>query len=284
MKRIILFLFMAVMAAFAQDQTPQFQAFSGELMKISDQIKGGYHRFALQVKGEGWAFEAQGEVKAPAGDPYVLIDGILDGEVYVMVAYIPAMAAGTNGKDYQVGMIDAMVYLEDEAVETRKVKFKLVAPANDEWAVGMARDAAEIGAPFLPTLWNGSRDVEIVRAAAVPLDKEGLNPKPKPKPVVKKETPAAAPAAAPAAKTTADTTVTKKRVVRKVKKANTEEAAPADTTPKKKVVKRVVRKKKTVVEEAPEEDPDAGLTIREKRQKALREKRQKAAQLSDTEE
>lgn len=278
---------MAVMAAFAQDQTPQFQAFSGELVKISDQIKGGYHRFALQVKGEGWAFEAQGEVKAPAGDPYVLIDGILDGEVYVMVAYIPAMAAGTNGKDYQVGMIDAMVYLEDEAVETRKVKFKLVSPANDDWAVGMARDAAEIGAPFLPTLWNGSHDVEIVRAAAVPLDKEGLNPKPKPKPVVKKETPAAAPATTKAAAktTTADTTVTKKRVVRRVKKADTEEAAPADTTPKKKVVKRVVRKKKTVVqEEEPAEDPDAGLTIREKRQKALREKRQKAAQLSDTEE
>lgn len=278
---------MAAMVAFAQDQTPQFQAFSGELVKISEQIKGGYHRFALQVKGEGWAFEAQGEVKAPAGDPYVLIDGILDGEVYVMVAYIPALAAGTNGKDYQVGMIDAMVYLEDEPVETRKVKFKLVSPANDDWATGMARDAAEIGAPFLPTLWNGSHDVEIVRAAAVPLDKEGLNPKPKPKPVVKKETPAATTATTAAKTTDADTTITKKKVVRKVKKADTTATATTDTTTtKKKVVKRVVRKKKTVVEEEPaaEEDPDAGLTIREKRQKALREKRQKAAQLSDTEE
>ena len=183
MKKIIALLCACALSSFAQKNT-EFQAFAGEFLKIGD-MKGGYHSFSMPVKGEGWAFQAEGQVQAPAGDPYVLLDGVIDGLVYAVIAYVPAVAAGTDAKDYQVGMFDMMIYLEDEAVKVRDVKFKLLPPANDEWALDMARDAAEIGNASKATLWNGSHDVEITRTAAVPLTKKDLQPA-KPKPAARK--------------------------------------------------------------------------------------------------
>ena len=150
MKKIISLLCVLAISSFAQKGT-EFQAFSGEFLKVGD-MKAGYHPFTMPVQGEGWAFKAEGEVQAPAGDPYVLLDGILDGTVYAVVAYVPAVAAGTDAKDYQVGMFDMMIYLEDESVKVRNVKFTLLPPANDEWASDMARDANEIGAAAKATI------------------------------------------------------------------------------------------------------------------------------------
>lgn len=295
MKKIIALLCACALSSFAQKNT-EFQAFAGEFLKIGD-MKGGYHSFSMPVKGEGWAFQAEGQVQAPAGDPYVLLDGVIDGLVYAVVAYVPAVAAGTDAKDYQVGMFDMMIYLEDEAVKVRDVKFKLLPPANDEWALDMARDAAEIGNASKATLWNGSHDVEITRTAAVPLTKKDLQPA-KPKPVARKLPPPPAQEAEAAEepvvkkrvvkrKAVAEeeedpAPVKKKRVVKRKKVVEPEEDYEEETPKKKKVVKkRIVKKKRVIVEEEPEEEE--GLTIREKRRRAAA-KRQKAAEASDYED
>lgn len=295
MKKIIALLCACALSSFAQKNT-EFQAFAGEFLKIGD-MKGGYHSFSMPVKGEGWAFQAEGQVQAPAGDPYVLLDGVIDGLVYAVVAYVPAVAAGTDAKDYQVGMFDMMIYLEDEAVKVRDVKFKLLPPANDEWALDMARDAAEIGNASKATLWNGSHDVEITRTAAVPLTKKDLQPA-KPKPVARKLPPPPAQEAeaaeepvvkkrvvkrkAVAEEEEAPAPVKKKRVVKRKKVVEPEEDYEEETPKKKKVVKkRIVKKKRVIVEEEPEEEE--GLTIREKRRRAAA-KRQKAAEASDYED
>lgn len=301
MKKIISLLCVLAISSFAQKGT-EFQAFSGEFLKVGD-MKAGYHPFTMPVQGEGWAFKAEGEVQAPAGDPYVLLDGILDGTVYAVVAYVPAVAAGTDAKDYQVGMFDMMIYLEDESVKVRNVKFTLLPPANDEWASDMARDANEIGAASKATLWSGANDVAITRTSAVPLTKKDLQPPP-PKPVVR-NLPPPAEEVAPAPEEEAPV-VKKKRVVKKKKvvaEPEEEEEAPApkkkkrvvkkkkvvepeeeevEPAPKKRVVKKkVIKKKRVVVEEEPEEEEEE-LTIREKRRRAAA-KRQKAAQNSDYE-
>lgn len=298
MKKIIALLCACALSSFAQKNT-EFQAFAGEFLKIGD-MKGGYHSFSMPVKGEGWAFQAEGQVQAPAGDPYVLLDGVIDGLVYAVIAYVPAVAAGTDAKDYQVGMFDMMIYLEDEAVKVRDVKFKLLPPANDEWALDMARDAAEIGNASKATLWNGSHDVEITRTAAVPLTKKDLQPA-KPKPVARKLPPPPAQeaeaaeepvvkkrvvkkkkvVAEPEEEEETPAPVKKKRVVKRKKVVEPEEDYEEETPKKKKVVKkRIVKKKRVIVEEEPEEE---GLTIREKRRRAAA-KRQKAAEASDYED
>ena len=293
MKKIIALLCACALSSFAQKNT-EFQAFAGEFLKIGD-MKGGYHSFSMPVKGEGWAFQAEGQVQAPAGDPYVLLDGVIDGLVYAVIAYVPAVAAGTDAKDYQVGMFDMMIYLEDEAVKVRDVKFKLLPPANDEWALDMARDAAEIGNASKATLWNGSHDVEITRTAAVPLTKKDLQPA-KPKPVARKLPPPPAQEAEAAEEPVVkkrvvkrkavaeeeEAPVKKKRVVKRKKVVEPEEDYEEETPKKKKVVKkRIVKKKRVIVEEEPE--AEEGLTIREKRRRAAA-KRQKAAEASDYED
>lgn len=273
MKKIISLLCVLALACFAQ-KSMEFQAFSGEFLKVGDE-KGGYHPFSMPVKGEGWAFKADGEVQAPAGDPYVLLDGVLDGLVYVIVAYVPAVAAGTDAKDYQVGMVDLMVYLDDEPVKVRNVKFTLLPPANDEWAMDMARDANEIGAPSKASLWSGANDVAITRTAAVPLTKKDLQPAP-PKPAVRKLPPP------PADEEIAEEeTPKKKRVVKKRKVVEADEEAKPAPKKKRVVKKKVIKKKRVIVEE--EAEPEEELSIREKRRRAVAN-RKKAAQSSDYEE
>ncbi len=302
MKKIILALCVLIAGAFAQNQKPEFQAFAGTLMKFGN-VKGGFQVFALEAKGEGWAFKAEGQVAAPAGDPYVLQDGALDGTVYAVVAYMPAVAAGTNGKDYQVGMFDLKVYLDDELQTTRNVHFTLLPPANDEWAQNMARDAAAMGAASKASLWNGANDVEITRTAAVPLDKKGLQPPP-PKRVAPPPPaePVVAPAPAPVVnKETDETPLEKKRrVVKKKRVVADEEEEEAPVVNKRRVVKkkrvvadeeeeapvvkkrRVVKKKRVIVEE--DDGEEEQLSIKEKRRRAAAKKRQKAAQFEDYED
>lgn len=283
MKKLVIFL--CIFAALVFAQKPEFQAFAGEkeMLKIGN-AKGGACPFIFQAKGNGWSFQAQGQVVPPSGDASVLLDSYLDGNVYLVVAYIPSKAAGTNGKDYEVGMFDARIYMEDEGLETRNVKFKLLPPADDEWANGMATEAASTGAAFKEGLWDGSNDVEITRTAATPLTNEDLNPKPKPvkrvvapapaedKPVVKKRVVKKQPIEEEEEE---EPVVRKKKVVKK-KKRVVEDDEEEEPVRKKKVVKK---KKRVVVEEDDDEDEDEGLTIREKRRRAAA--RKNAAQYGD---
>ncbi len=199
MKKLLCMLFMAfAVLSFAQEGAkPEFQAFSGSLLKLKS-AEGGWQKFSLKVEVAPWAFQAIGEVHIVAGDPELLNSALFDGTVYAVVAYMPSTATGTDGKEYQVGVFDMMLLLEDEPTQVRNVKFRLLPPANDEWALGIFKDAIASGTA-LGSVWGGAYEEEIIKASAVPLDKKQLqaNLKKKERP---EPTPVAEPEPAPVAK------------------------------------------------------------------------------------
>lgn len=174
MKKLIavLFLAFAVICSAQSSLKPEFQAFSGALLKLKKAEKG-YHKFRLTVDVNPWAFQADGEVQAPGGDGDALITGLFDGDVYAVLAYVPSTAAGSDGKEYQVGLFDMMLYFEDEPTRIRNLRFKLLPPANDEWAMGILKDALESGS-LLGNVWSGKYDKAITKASADPMDKAKL--------------------------------------------------------------------------------------------------------------
>ncbi len=255
MKKILCMLFMALaVLSFAQGDTrPEFQAFSSSLLKLKP-AEGGWQKFSLKVEVAPWAFQAIGEVHVVAGDPELLNSALYDGTLYSVVAYIPAPAAGTDGKEYQVGVFDMMLFLEDEPTQVRNVKFRLLPPANDEWAMGIFKDAISAGTA-LGSVWGGAYEEEITKASAVPLDKKQLQANLK-----KKDRPE--PAAEPAP------------VAKKSRYADEEEAP---------VVKK--KKKKRSYDEDEEDEDGSNLTVKEKRRRAMLQKqRAAAAEEADEEE
>ena len=174
MKKLIavLFLAFAVVCSAQSSLKPEFQAFSGALLKLK-KVEKGYHKFRLTVDVNPWAFQADGEVQAPGGDGDALITGLFDGDVYAVLAYVPSTAAGSDGKEYQVGLFDMMLYFEDEPTRIRNLRFKLLPPANDEWAMGILKDALESGS-LLGNVWSGKYDKAITKASADPMDKAKL--------------------------------------------------------------------------------------------------------------
>ena len=171
-KLIVLLCLVFVAVCSAQTLEPEFQAFSGALLKLKKADKG-YHKFRLTVDVAPWAFQADGEVQAPGGDGDALITGLFDGDVYAMLAYVPSTAVGSDSKEYQVGFFDMMLFFEDEPTRIRNLRFKLLPPANDEWAMGILKDALESGS-LLGNVWGGKYDKAITRASADPLDKAKL--------------------------------------------------------------------------------------------------------------
>ena len=255
MKKLLCMLFMALaVLSFAQGDTrPEFQAFSSSLLKLKP-AEGGWQKFSLKVEVAPWAFQAIGEVHVVAGDPELLNSALYDGTLYSVVAYIPAPAAGTDGKEYQAGVFDMMLFLEDEPTQVRNVKFRLLPPANDEWAMGIFKDAIAAGTA-LGSVWGGAYEEEITKASAVPLDKKQLQANLK-----KKDRPE--PAAEPAP------------VAKKSRYADEEEAP---------VVKK--KKKKRSYDEDEEDEDGSNLTVKEKRRRAMLQKqRAAAAEEADEEE
>ena len=239
--------------SFAQEGAkPEFQAFSSSLLKLKP-AEGGWQKFSLKVEVAPWAFQAIGDVHVVAGDPELLNGALYDGTLYAVVAYIPSTAAGSDGKEYQVGVFDMMLFLEDEATQVRNVKFRLLPPANDEWAMGIFKDAIATGTS-LGSVWKGAYEDEIVKASAVPLDKKQLLANLK-KGRVKEPEPEPAPVA-------------------KSKSYDDEESAP--------VVKK--KKKKRSYDEDEEGEDGSNLTIKEKRRRAMMQKQREAAGEGDEEE
>ncbi len=173
MRKLLAFLFLAfAVVCSAQSIKPEFQAFSGALLKLKKADKG-YHKFMLTVDVAPWAFQATGEVQAPGGESDVLITALFDGELYAVLAYVPSAASGSDGEEYQVGFFDMMLYYEEEPTRIRNLEFKLLPPANDEWAKGILKDAQESGS-LLGRVWGGNFEREIARASANPMDKKKL--------------------------------------------------------------------------------------------------------------
>lgn len=175
MKKIIAVLFLAcALLGYAQDSSikPEFQAFSGALVKLK-KAKNGYHKFMLQIVAAPWAFKAEGEVAAPGGDPDMLINALFDGDLYAVLAYVPSATSGADGQEYQVGLFDMMLFFEDEPTKIRNLKFSLLPPANDDWAMSAFNDAQSSGS-LLGKIWKGKYDREITKASANPLTKQSV--------------------------------------------------------------------------------------------------------------
>ena len=173
MKKLIAFLCLAfVVVCSAQTLKPEFQAFSGALLKLKKAEKG-YHKFRLVVDVAPWAFQADGEVQSPGGESDALITGLFEGDVYAVLAYVPSTAPGSDGQEYQVGLFDMMLFFDDEPTRIRNLHFKLLPPADDDWAMGILKDAQESGS-LLGNIWGGKYDRAITKASADPLDKSKL--------------------------------------------------------------------------------------------------------------
>jgi hypothetical protein len=251
MKKLLCMLFMAVaVLSFAQGNTkPEFQAFSSSLLKLKP-AEGGWQKFSLKVEVAPWAFQAIGDVHIVAGDAELLNSALYDGTLYAVVAYIPAPAAGTDGKEYQVGVFDMMLFLEDEPTQVRNVKFRLLPPANDEWAMGIFKDAISAGTS-MGSVWGGAYEEEITKASAVPLDKKQLQAKLKKK---ERPAPAADPEPAPVAK-------------KKKKRSYDEDEEDEDgsnLTVKEKRRRAMMQKKRAA---AAEEDEEEAPVVKKKKKK-----------------
>ena len=175
MKKLIAFLFLAfaVVCSAQSSIKPEFQAFSGGLLKLTPKVSKGFHKFQLLVDVAPWSFKAKGEVQAPGGDADVLINALFDGDLYAVLAYIPSTAAGTDGEEYQVGFFDMMLYFEEEPTRIRNLQFELLPPANDDWAQGILKDAQESGS-LVGNVWGGKYEKAITKASADPMDKKKL--------------------------------------------------------------------------------------------------------------
>lgn len=261
MKKILCMLFMAVaVLSFAQGNTkPEFQAFASSLLKLKP-AEGGWQKFSLKVEIAPWAFQAIGEVHIVAGDAELLNSALYDGTLYSVVAYIPAPAAGTDGKEYQVGVFDMMLFLEDEPTQVRNVKFRLLPPANDEWAMGIFKDAIASGTA-LGSVWGGAYEDEITKASAVPMDKKQLQANLK-----KKERPEPAPAAEPAP-------VAKKKKKRSYDEDEEDEDGSNLTVKEKRRRAMLQKKREAAAEEAEEEEEPV---VKKKRKRSYDEDEEEA--------
>ncbi len=253
MKKLLCMLFMAfAVLSFAQGDTkPEFQAFSSSLLKLKP-AEGGWQKFSLKVEVAPWAFQAIGDVHIVAGDAELLNTALYDGTLYAVVAYIPAPAAGTDGKEYQVGVFDMMLFLEDEPTQVRNVKFRLLPPANDEWAMGIFKDAISAGTA-LGSVWGGAFEDEITKASAIPMDKKQLQANLK-----KQERPAPAPAAEP------EEPVAKKKKKRSYDEDEEDEDG-SNLTVKEKRRRAMMQKKRAAAEEAEEEEEEPVVKKKKKK-------------------
>ena len=263
MKKLLCMLFMALaVLSFAQGDTkPEFQAFSSSMLKLKP-AEGGWQKFSLKVEVAPWAFQAIGDVHIVAGDAELLNTALYDGTLYAVVAYIPAPAAGTDGKEYQVGVFDLMLFLEDEPTQVRNVKFRLLPPANDEWAMGIFKDAISAGTA-LGSVWGGAFEDEITKASAVPMDKKQLQAQLK-----KKERPAPAPV------------VEEEPVVKKKKKRSYDEDEEdedgSNLTVKEKRRRAMLQKKRAAAAEEAAEEEEEPVVKKKKKKKSYDEDEEEA--------
>lgn len=258
MKKILMmFLLAFAVIGYAQEGSlkPKFQAFTGALVKLKP-AQNGYHKFSLKVEAAPWAFQAIGEVRAPNGDPDLLINGLFDGDVYAVLAYIDQPTSGSDGQEYNVGLFDMMLYFDEEATSIRNLKFKLLPPANDDWAQGILSDALS-SSTLIGNVWGGKYDGAITKASANPMDKQKL------KSMKKQHT--------SAEESMSDDDDRRSRMKSKSKAAD-DEPVVKKKKKKKKVVEEdeednVPKKKKKKKKKAVEEDEcdDPNLTIKEKR-------------------
>lgn len=204
---------------------PEFQAFAANFLDLKDAGDDGYHSFTLRVDVAPWAFVYTGKVLAPNGDPDVLMDALAGDELYEVIAYVPAPVEGSDGKEYQAGVFDVMLYYSDGDEELqatiRDAKVQLLAPiASDSWAQNAFNDAQT--SKGMGVWKDASYSSAITEASADPMDKTKVY-------ASKRAAKKAALSAAPAATTPAPAASTTKTDRRSSTSWRTAASAPAST-------------------------------------------------------
>jgi len=175
LQKLAMFLVLCcAMLSFAQVK-PSFQAFDADYLSLSEASKG-YHHFSIRVDYAPWAFVAEGEVKAPQGDPDMLFYSMDDDQLYIVVAYSESPIGASDGLEYQAGIYDVMMYYSDGVDEfstkIKDLKITLLPPiASDTWAKGSLEDAqGKRGNPG-DVFKNPENANAIFKASAHPLSK-----------------------------------------------------------------------------------------------------------------
>jgi hypothetical protein len=99
---------------------PSFAGFTGSFVKFGA-VSGGNRSFTLNVEYKPWFFEISGA--ANAGINTEDLDILLE-DIVAVVAYYDAKGKAED-TDYQAGIFDAMLYLEDNPINVSNLKITL---------------------------------------------------------------------------------------------------------------------------------------------------------------
>ncbi|MCL2260012.1 MAG: hypothetical protein FWC15_01500 [Fibromonadales bacterium] len=101
---------------------PSFAGFTGSFIKFGP-VSGNDRSFTMSVEYAPWFFE----IKGTANANYLTPD--LGDDVIAVLAYYNALGKTADGADYQAGLFDLMIYLDDEPVKISNLSFALTGQA-----------------------------------------------------------------------------------------------------------------------------------------------------------
>jgi len=147
---------------------PSFAGFTGSFFKFGD-VSGGNRPFTMSIEYKPWFFEVSG--LANAGHNTEDLDILLE-DIIGVLAYYDAQGKAPDGTDYQAGLFDFMVYLDDKAIKVSNLKIDLKGKAAPGSAVlGQAKTwSFEPGSVFKATKYSN----DIVKAQARAMDRSDI--------------------------------------------------------------------------------------------------------------
>jgi hypothetical protein len=100
---------------------PAFAGFTGSFMQFGN-VSGNNRPFTMAVEYKQWIFEVKGTANAGHNTPD--LDALLE-DIVAVVAYYDAVGKAADGTDYQAGLFDLMIYLEDSPIKVSDLNFTL---------------------------------------------------------------------------------------------------------------------------------------------------------------
>jgi len=143
---------------------PSFAGFTGSFFKFGN-VSGANRPFTMSIEYKPWFFEVSG--LANAGHNTEDLDILLE-DIIGVLAYYDAQGKAPDGTDYQAGLFDFMVYLDDKSIKVSNLKIELKGKATQGSTVlGQAKTwNFEPGSVFKATKYSN----EIVKAQAKAMD------------------------------------------------------------------------------------------------------------------
>ncbi len=103
---------------------PSFIGFTGSFVNFG-KITGNNRDFSMKVEYRPWFFEVSGKANASHNTPD------LGEDVIVVIAYYPAPGKTADGVNYQAGLFDLMIYLDDEPIKISDLNFTMIGKATE---------------------------------------------------------------------------------------------------------------------------------------------------------